>query len=149
MGREEADGRVGGVGLTVGPNVPSKAQVSWFPPIHSSPQSLQGGKTTLRPLEQENHCLERCLSSLCLTLKPFSSRMNTRTRVSHHERAASTSSHLSLLLLTQGGMARWSQLRPSADATYQLADGLQLSGDYTKVQSLLKDPSQSFNCEPL
>lgn len=155
MGREGADGRVGGVGLTVGPNVPSKAQaggsVSWFPPIHSSPQSLQGQQTTLRPLGQENHCLEQCLSSLCLTLKPFSSRMNTSTWVSHPARAASTSSHLSLLLprLTQRGMARWSQLRPSADATYQLADGQQLSGDHTKVQSLLKDPSQSFNCEPL
>lgn len=45
VGREGADGQVGGVGLTVGPNVPSKAQaggsVSWFPPIHSSPQSLR------------------------------------------------------------------------------------------------------------
>lgn len=109
VGREGADGRVGGVGLTVGPNVPSKAQaggsVSWFPTIHSSPQSLQGLQTTLRPLEQ-------CLSSLCLTPKPFSSRVNSRTWVSHTERAASTSSHLSLwpLHLAQGGMVRWSQL---------------------------------------
>lgn len=112
MGREGADGRVGGVGLTVGPNVPSKARGGgsgwWFLPIHRSAHSLQVQQAILRLPGQDSHCLP---------LKPFSSRMNSRTQVLPPQTASSTSSHCShgfCGLGTQGGVAKRCELRASS-----------------------------------
>lgn len=111
VGREGADGRVGGVGLTVGPNVPSKARGggpdSWFLPIHSHTHSTQVQQAGLRRPRQASHCPP---------LKPFSSRMNSRTQVLHPPAPKQAFQPAAIVL--QACVVwefRWPELRASPD----------------------------------